>query len=100
MNSQAKRFFIRLALTGMSEVDALALARDIQEELDQRPNLETPRVYWEPIELHIIVEFREEGFDFGRQKAWALEQMSDVLSAVVKSPWEINVELLDIRSDA
>ena len=67
MDTPLRRFAVRLALTGLSREQALAVLPEMQEEFEARTHLARPRVTWDGDSQRLV--FEVEDVDIGSQQA-------------------------------
>ena len=87
---------MKLALVVAPMAEGRRVTSDLQEELEARPHLGSPRVSWDELAQHVIVEVIDADLDAGRAGEAMAEELIEVASAVIADFDMMHVEILAV----
>ncbi len=93
-------FNVQLALLPVYEGTAGKIVQEFQIELDARPHLRNPHVFWEQDRHRIIIQFEIERVMAERVANEAMEEMHEVSYAVLSQVRGMHLEVLNIQPAA
>jgi hypothetical protein len=94
---ELKWFTVRLILLGVSEKDADEVVQNLQGELNMRPHLRYPQVFWD-FEAHgVIVQVDAEELQPERLAKQMMEELFEISYGVLREIEGMRIEILDVR---
>ena len=96
MNDKPRQFALRLALVVTPAEEARRVVPDLQEQLDVRSYLGSPRVLWDEHTQHVIVEVRDKNLDAERAAQLMSEELFEAATAVLNEFDTMHIEILDV----
>jgi hypothetical protein len=97
MSPELSWFTVRLALEGISEEQASGEVQALQDELNSRPHLRNPQVYWEAATHRSIIQVDTEDLRAEPAAEQIAEELLEVASGVLLEAERVRVEILDVR---
>jgi len=96
MPSDLNWFTVRLALIGVFTDQASKVVQDLQEELNMRPHLRNPQVFWETETRRVTVQVETEDLQSESAADQMAEELLEVASAVLSEFEVIRVDILSV----
>jgi hypothetical protein len=96
MPDNPRRFAVCLALVVTPVEEGRVAVPDLQEELEARSYLGSPRVRWDEAAQHVIIEVLDTNLDAEQAGATMTEELFEVASAVLSDFDTLRVEILDV----
>lgn len=97
MSSKLNWFTVRLALLGISEKEDPEAVQYLQDELNMRPHLRSPQVFWETETHRAIIQVDMEGIESESVAKQMAEELFEVACAVLFKVEGMHVKILDVH---
>lgn len=97
MSSKSSWFTVRLSLLGISEKEDPNAVQYLQEELNMRPHLRSPQVFWEAETHRAIIQADTEGLEAKSVAKQLAEELFEVACAVLSKVEGMHVNILDVH---